>query len=125
MAGLAKARPEREGDGARERVFLPGSAEPVVLPPGSPESLLLERVRNEAHRVAVGFHRKRRGRSSLRSVLDGIPGLGPKRRMALLRRFGSSKGVAGASVEEIAAVVGGRALAERVLKSLEERSLPS
>ncbi len=124
LAGLAKARAGREGDGDRERVFLPGSATPVVLPPGSPESLLLERVRNEAHRVAIGFHRKRRGRTSLRSVLDGIPGVGPKRRTALLRRFGSSRGIAAAGVEEVAAEVGGREVAERVLKAVRGESLP-
>jgi excinuclease ABC subunit C len=92
----------------------------VVLPPGSPESLLLERVRDEAHRVAIGFHRKRRTKTSFASVLDGIPGLGPKRRMALLRAFGSSKGVEGAPEEEVARVVGSRDLAARVLRALAE-----
>ncbi len=118
LAGLAKARPGRGGDGDRERVFLPGRARPVVLPPGSPECLLLERVRDEAHRVAIGFHRKRRKKSSFASVLDGIPGLGPKRRTALLRRFGSSMGVAAAPEKEVAGVVGSRALAARVKEAL-------
>jgi excinuclease ABC subunit C len=113
--GLAKARRGKSGDGDKERVFLDAGAPPVVLAPGSPESLLLERIRDEAHRVAIGFHRKRRGRSSLASVLDGIPGLGPKRRMALLRRFGSSRGVAAAAEEDLAEVLGSRALAARVL----------
>ncbi len=115
VVGLAKARRGRPGDGDRERVFVDPDRGPVVLPPGSPECLLLERVRDEAHRVAIAFHRKRRGRSSLASVLDGIKGLGPKRRTALLRAFGSSKGIAAAGEGEVAAVLGSPALAERVL----------
>ena len=101
-------------------MFLDPDRPPVVLPPGSPESLLLERVRDEAHRVAIGFHRKRRKKTSFASVLDGIPGLGPKRRMALLRSFGSSKGIAEAGAAEVAAVTGSMALAARVLKALED-----
>jgi excinuclease ABC subunit C len=116
--GLAKARRGQGGDRDRERVFLESGGTPVVLAAGSPESLLLERVRNEAHRVAVAFHRRRRGRTSLASVLDGIPGLGPKRRMALLRRFGSSRGVAAAEESELARVVGSRDLAARVLRAV-------
>jgi excinuclease ABC subunit C len=118
MVGLAKARRGRPGDRDKERVFVDPDRGPVVLPPGSPESLLLERVRDEAHRVAIGFHRKRRKGTSFASVLDGIPGLGPKRRMALLRAFGSSKGVAAAAEEEVAAVLGSRALAGRVLEAV-------
>jgi excinuclease ABC subunit C len=120
IVGLAKARRGRPGDRDKERVYVDPGRPPVVLPPGSPESLLLERVRDEAHRVAVAFHRKRRGRTSLGSALDGIPGLGPKRRTALLRRFGSSKGVAAAAEEEVAAVVGSKALAARVLRAVRE-----
>lgn len=125
IAGLAKARRGRGGEGDRERVFLPGRPTPVVLPPGSPESLLLERVRDEAHRVAVGFHRKRRGRTSLASVLDAIPGVGPKRRTALLRRFGSSRGVAAATEEEVAAVLRSRVLAGRVLAAVRGAGIES
>jgi len=118
IVGLAKARRGEAGERSLERVFLGASGRPVVLPPGSPESLLLERVRDEAHRVAIRFHRKRRGRSSLASVLDGIPGLGPKRRTALLRAFGSSRGVAEAREDAVASVVGSRALADRVLRAV-------
>ncbi len=118
MAGLAKARPGRPGDQARERVFLGPRGEAVPLPPGAPETLLLARVRDEAHRVAVAYHRKVRARSSFASVLDGIPGLGPRRRTALLRAFGSSAGVAGATPEAVAEVVGSRPVAESVLKRL-------
>ncbi len=118
LAGLAKARKGRAGDGDRERVFLAPTGAPVVFPPGAPETLLLERVRDEAHRVAIGFHRKRRSGTSLASVLDTIPGLGPSRRTALLRRFGSSRGVAAATEDEIAAVVRSRPLAARVREAL-------
>jgi excinuclease ABC subunit C len=117
VVGLAKARRGRPGDRDKERVYVDPDRPPVVLPPGSPESLLLERVRDEAHRVAIGFHRKRRKRTSFGSVLDGIPGLGPKRRMALLRRFGSSKGIGAATEGEVAEVVGA-AVAARVLRAL-------
>jgi excinuclease ABC subunit C len=120
IAGLAKARRGEPGDRARERVFLGPSGRAVPLAPGSPESLLLERVRDEAHRVAIRFHRKRRGRTSLASVLDGIPGLGPRRRTALLRRFGSSRGVAEADPGEVAAAVGSKAVADRVLRAVRE-----
>jgi excinuclease ABC subunit C len=75
-------------------------------------------VRDEAHRVAIGYHRKRRRGTSFASVLDGIPGLGPKRRTALLRRFGSSRGIAAAAEEEVAAALGSRALAARVREAL-------
>ena len=118
VVGLAKARRGREGDGDKERVFVDPARPPVVLPPGSPESLLLERVRDEAHRVAIGFHRKRRGKTSLASALDGIPGLGPRRRTALLRAFGSSKGIAAAGEAEVARVLRSPALASRVLEAL-------
>jgi excinuclease ABC subunit C len=119
IVGLAKARRGRPGDRDKERVYVDPDRPPVVLPPGSPESLLLERARDEAHRVAVAFHRRRRKGTSFGSVLDGIPGLGPKRRIALLRRFGSSKGVAAAGEEEVAVVVG-PALAARVLRAVRE-----
>ncbi len=120
VVGLAKARRGKAGDGDKERVFLHPDRAPVVLPPGSPESLLMERVRDEAHRVAIGFHRKRRKKTSFASVLDGIPGLGPKRRMALLREFGSSRGIGEAGEERVAAAVGSRDLAARVLRALAE-----
>ncbi|HEU4394152.1 MAG TPA: excinuclease ABC subunit C, partial [Planctomycetota bacterium] len=118
IVGLAKARRGERGERALERVFLAASGRPIVLPAGSPESLLLERARDEAHRVAIRFHRRRRRKSSFASVLDGIRGLGPKRRTALLREFGSSRGVAAAGEEAVAAVVGSRALADRVLRAV-------
>jgi excinuclease ABC subunit C len=89
-----------------EVLFLPGRAEPVVLPRHSPVLHLVQRARDEAHRFAVGFHRQRRARRTLRSELDDIPGVGPGRRRKLLSLFGSVRGVRGASVAELATAVG-------------------
>jgi len=101
---LAKSRPREGGGRSPERVFLPGRAVPVVLPPDAPETYLLARVRDEAHRFAVAYHRRLRDRRALRSELEGIPGLGPRRRTALLRRFGSARGVRAASRADLEAV---------------------
>jgi excinuclease ABC subunit C len=89
-----------------EEVYVPGSPEPLVLPRASEALYLLQRVRDEAHRFAIAYHRKLRGRSMTRSALDGIPGVGEARRKDLVRHFGSPRKVAQASVEEIAAVPG-------------------
>ncbi len=80
--------------------------EPIALAPNSPALLFLQRVRDEAHRFAVTFHRQARARRDLGSELDGVPGVGPRRRQALLSAFGSLAGVRRASLEELAAVVG-------------------
>jgi excinuclease ABC subunit C len=85
---------------------VPGSPDPLVLPRSSEALYLLQRVRDEAHRFAIAYHRKLRGRSMTRSVLDGIPGVGEARRRELVRHFGSVRKLAQASVEEIAAVPG-------------------
>ncbi|HWP28974.1 MAG TPA: excinuclease ABC subunit UvrC [Chloroflexota bacterium] len=90
----------------REELFLPGRSEPVVLPRGSPSLFLVQRIRDEAHRFAITYHRKVRGQRSLRSALDELPGIGPKRKRALLRVFGSVKGIKAASIDELAAVPG-------------------
>jgi excinuclease ABC subunit C len=98
-----------------EEVYVPGSPDPVVLPRSSEALYLLQRVRDEAHRFAIAYHRKLRGRSMTRSVLDGIPGVGEARRKDLVRHFGSPRRVAQASVEEIAALPGfGPRLAQTV-----------
>ncbi|MBI4571363.1 MAG: excinuclease ABC subunit C, partial [Chloroflexi bacterium] len=89
--------------------------EPIVLPRTSQALFLVQRVRDEAHRFAVTYHRGLRQRRSVQSALDAIPGVGPKRKKALLRKFGSVKAVREADVDEIAATVGfTRSLAERV-----------
>ncbi len=89
-----------------ERVFLPGRKDPVVLRQNTAELFLLARLRDEAHRFAITFHRKLRSARNLRSVLEEIPGVGAGRRRALLRHFGSLKRVKEATAEEIAAVEG-------------------
>ncbi|HEX9344263.1 MAG TPA: helix-hairpin-helix domain-containing protein, partial [Actinomycetota bacterium] len=89
-----------------EEVYLPGSPDPVVLPRASEALYLLQRVRDEAHRFAIAYHRKLRGRSMTRSALEDIPGVGEARRTDLIRQFGSVRKLGQASVEEIAAVPG-------------------
>jgi excinuclease ABC subunit C len=102
-----------------EELYLAGRAEPLVLPRRSEALRLLQRLRNEAHRFAVAYHRKRRSRRTLVSAVEAIPGIGAKRRQALLGRFGSVERVREASPEEIAGVPGfSRQLAERVLSHL-------
>ncbi|HVF21315.1 MAG TPA: excinuclease ABC subunit UvrC [Mycobacteriales bacterium] len=102
-----------------EEVWLPGRAEPVILPRASEGLYLLQRVRDEAHRFAIAYHRQKRGKAMTVSALDGIAGLGPTRRKALLARFGSVKRLRAASVEEIAEVSGiGRRTAEAIVGAL-------
>ncbi len=114
MASLAKRD---------EEVYLPSRAEPLRLSRRSPALRLLQRARDEAHRVAVTFNRKRRAARTLTSELLSVPGIGPSRRTALLARFGSLAGVGSASLDELAAVPGiSRALAERILAHLHHPS---
>lgn len=102
-----------------EEIFLPGRPESVRLPGGSEALFLVQRIRDEAHRFAVTYHRKLRGKDSTRSLLDDIPGIGPKRRQALLKQFGSLDGIRSASVEDLAAVPGmNRSAAEKLAEYL-------
>ncbi len=89
-----------------EEVFLPGRREPLVLAHDTPELQLLQRVRDEAHRFAITHHRTRRDRAMTESMLDGLPGIGPTRKRALLKHFGSPEAVVSASREELEAVPG-------------------
>jgi excinuclease ABC subunit C len=98
-----------------ELIFTRDREDGIALPRESPALHLLQRIRDEAHRFAVTFHRKRRTTSDLRSALDDVPGIGPARRRQLLTRFGSLAGVRRASRDELEAVVGGR-VAEAVLR---------
>jgi excinuclease ABC subunit C len=86
-----------------EEVYRPGSSEPVRLRRGSDALYLLQRVRDEAHRFAITFHREKRGQRMTKSVLDGIPGLGPARKARLIKEFGGVNAVRGASLEELLA----------------------
>ena len=111
VVGLAKER---------EELWLPAAPSPVVLPATSQALYLVQRLRDEAHRFAVTYHRKLRAQSQTRSVLDEMAGVGPSRKRALLRVFGSTKQMRRATVDEIAAVPGiSRALAERIRAGLD------
>lgn len=121
--GLAKERDEgargprvrRSGGLKAERLFLPGRKNPVLLPPSSRGLLLLQRVRDEAHRFAIEFQRTLRRKAGLTSILEEIPGVGPGKRRALLRELGSLRAVKSAPPEALARVSGlSRADAERV-----------
>jgi excinuclease ABC subunit C len=111
VVGLAKERVERDATAPEivrrpERVFLPGRRNPVILKSNSNALFLLQRVRDEAHRFANTYHRRLRDRARLASPLDGVPGVGPRRRRALLRRFGSLRRISEASPEDLATVPG-------------------
>ena len=99
-----------------EELFAPHAPEPIVLPRSSQALFLVQRARDEAHRFAVTYHRQRRSKRSVASVMDEVEGIGPKRRKMLLRRFGSLKGVREASIEDLAAVPGMTATVARRLK---------
>ena len=102
-----------------EEIFLPENPVPVILPRDSQALFLVQRVRDETHRFAITFHRQKRGKSALKSSLDDLPGVGPKRKKALLQHFGSPKRIREASVEELMQVDGiSRGLAEKILAGL-------
>ncbi len=89
-----------------EEVWLPGEEYPVIMPRSSEGLYLLQRVRDEAHRFAITYHRQKRSKAATTSALDDVPGLGPARRKALLKQFGSVRKLGAASIEEIAVVPG-------------------
>ncbi len=121
-AASAAGAPPREGDRSQrsdERVFLPGAKDPLILRQSSAELLLLARLRDEAHRFAITYHRRRRKAATLKSALDEIAGVGPSRRKALLTAFGSVDGVRVAPTEALATVAGiGPALAGKIKAAL-------
>lgn len=115
IAGLAK----RE-----EELFLPGKSTPLILPRDSEGLKMLQRLRDEAHRFAITYHRKKRNAAMTVSMLDGIPGIGKKRRSALLQHFKSIKRIAEASIEDIAQVEGmNKKLAQQLKESIEQVGL--
>jgi len=87
-------------------IFIPQQPEPITLSRRSPGLKLLERLRDEAHRFALGYHLRTRSKQSIASVLDSVPGIGPKRKRALLRQFGGVQGIRDASTEKLAATQG-------------------
>jgi len=102
-----------------EEIFVPDTPEPIILPRDSQALYLVQRIRDEAHRFAITYHRNLRSKSSVRSAIDMVTGIGPKRKSTLMRRFGTIKGIKEAPVEEIAAVPGmTRSLALRLKQTL-------
>ena len=105
--------------------WLPRTDHPVILPRASEGLYLLQRLRDEAHRFAITFHRQRRSKAMTTSQLDGIPGLGESRQKALLRHFGSVKRLRAAEAAEIMAVPGiGKSLASAIVTHLAEGAPP-
>jgi excinuclease ABC subunit C len=108
-----------------EEVWRPGEEYPIILPRSSEGLYLLQRVRDEAHRFAIAYHRQKRGKAATSSALDDVPGLGPARRQALIKHFGSVRKLTAASVEEIASVPGiGPRLAATVSAALGSHQAP-
>ena len=128
--GIAKSRVLSNVKGkvverSEERFFLPGRKNPVTFRHGSAAAFLLERLRDEAHRFAVTYHRRLRSKQGLHSSLDQIAGVGPARRKALLKHFGSLKRLRAAGAEEIEQVPGfSRALAKRLIEALTNQQGP-
>ncbi|MBI2941338.1 MAG: excinuclease ABC subunit UvrC [Chloroflexi bacterium] len=99
-----------------EEIFIPHRADSILLPRDSEALFLVQRIRDEAHRFALGYHRKLRATTSLRSLLDEVPGIGPRRKALLLKKFGTVEGIRGATVEELATVPGMTKAAAEELK---------
>jgi excinuclease ABC subunit C len=117
IIGIAK-KDETKGE-TRDKIFKPGRANPLNFSKDGDLLLFLQRIRDEAHRFAISFHRKRRKKISLQSALDTIPGVGKKRKAALLQHFKSVKNIRAADSEEIGALPGfNRSVAESILKAL-------
>ncbi len=89
-----------------EEIFIPGSPEPIILPRSSQGLYLVQRIRDEAHRFGITYHRKLRSDRAFTSILDEIPGIGPRRKQALMKHFGSVRAISAASIEELAALEG-------------------
>ncbi|RMF46350.1 MAG: excinuclease ABC subunit UvrC [Deltaproteobacteria bacterium] len=131
LVGIAKSRVHANARGkiverSEERFFLPGRKNPVVLRAGSPVLFQLQHLRDEAHRFAIEYHRRLRNRRTLASTLDTIPGIGPGRRKALLKHFGSLKKIRAASLEQLCQVPGlPKAVALSIYQALREDASPS
>ncbi|MCZ6615311.1 MAG: excinuclease ABC subunit UvrC, partial [Chloroflexi bacterium] len=102
-----------------EELYVPHDPDPILLPRGSQGLFLVQRVRDEAHRFAITYHRQRRSKSAVKSAMDSVPGIGPKRKRTLLRRFGSVAGVKAASLDDLASIPGmTMSLAQKVKEHL-------
>jgi excinuclease ABC subunit C len=117
ILGIAK-KDEKKGE-TRDKIFIPGRVNPLGFGRAGELLLFLQRVRDEAHRFAIGFHRQRRTKKSLQSALDTIPGVGPKRKATLLKHFKTIKNIRVADLDEIRSLPGfNQRTAESVLKVL-------
>jgi excinuclease ABC subunit C len=108
ICGLAKEQ---------EELFLPGRKDSILLPRDAQSLFLVQRIRDEAHRFAITFHRSKRSKATFHSQLDDVPGVGPKRKKALIKAFGSVKGIREASIEDLSAVEGINAQLATQIKS--------
>lgn len=116
VVAIAKGRARKPGS---EQLFLAGGSAPTILAPDSPALLLIQQIRDEAHRFAITGHRQRRAKTRKTSRLEEIPGLGPKRRRELLRQFGGLQGVQGAGIDDLVKVHGiSQSLAQRIYDRL-------
>ena len=116
VVAVAKGRSRRPG---AEQLFMPGTKTAMILPPDSSALLLIQQIRDEAHRFAITGHRQRRAKARRTSILEEIRGLGPKRRRELLRQFGGLQGVRAAGVDDLAEVHGiSRKLADTIYNTV-------
>ncbi|MCU7830542.1 MAG: excinuclease ABC subunit UvrC [Candidatus Thiodiazotropha sp. (ex Myrtea sp. 'scaly one' KF741663)] len=119
LVGVAKGADRKAG---MEQLFLLGAKSPIILPPDSPALHLIQQIRDEAHRFAITAHRQRRSKSRKRSVLEEIPGIGPKRRQRLLKQFGGLQELTRAGVEDLASVEGiNHVLAEQIYHAFHDK----
>ena len=106
VIGVAKEEGRHDKGSTSEQVFLRNIKDPILLPRNSRILFLLQQIRDEAHRSAIGYHRKVRSKQTIRSALDDVEGIGPAKKKALLKAFGSIKGLKEATDEAILAVKG-------------------
>jgi excinuclease ABC subunit C len=106
VVGVAKEEGLHTKSTTQEVIFIPGSPDPIILPRTSQGLYLVQRIRDEAHRFGITYHRKVRSDRTFKSALDEIPGIGPKRKQVLMKHFGSVRAISAASVEDLAALEG-------------------
>jgi excinuclease ABC subunit C len=106
VIALTKEEARHDKGLTQEKVFVPHRKDPLLIDPRSPLLFLLQKIRDEAHRLAIEFHRKRRSKRTISSSLDDIPGIGPVKKKRLLKKFGSVKAIKNASAEELKSVPG-------------------
>lgn len=124
IIGVAKEEGSHTRLATAEAIYVPGASEPILLPRSSQGLYLLQRIRDEAHRFSITYHRKLRSDKAFTSVLDEIPGIGPKRKKALITHFGSIKAISAASLDELATLDGmTRDAAEKVKEYLAQSGI--